>query len=111
MVLLPTETTPLPVEITNHTDWWVQWLPLAGSLVVGLVAFIGVVSTNRGSDKRELTKWRRETIMKLSADVLGGASEIQRSCIAAVQLSGEAFADDIRVAARIEFYKILISVR
>jgi hypothetical protein len=29
MVALPTETTPLPVEITNHTDWWVQWLPLA----------------------------------------------------------------------------------
>jgi hypothetical protein len=25
MVPLPTETTPLPVEITNHTDWWVPF--------------------------------------------------------------------------------------
>ena len=28
MVPLPTETTPLPVEITNHTDWWVPFKPL-----------------------------------------------------------------------------------
>jgi hypothetical protein len=45
-------------------------VPILGSVVVAVAAFVGVVLTNRRSDKREVSKWRRETIVKLSSDAL-----------------------------------------
>jgi len=38
---------PLPVEIINTTQWWVQWLPLAGPAFVAIGVLVGVILCNR----------------------------------------------------------------
>lgn len=71
--------TPLPVEITNHTDWWVQWLPPAITLLVAFIALGGVIWTSIAADKRskhdredaqqrEYLRWQRDTILRLGTE-------------------------------------------
>ncbi|WP_428338798.1 hypothetical protein [Mycobacterium sp.] len=69
------------VEILNHSGWWQLWLPFVGSLIVAMVAFIGVLLSNRtngraitASDERELVRWRREKLLEL-ADTLLNTSD------------------------------------
>jgi len=44
--------TPLPVEITNHTDGWVVWLPFAGSALLFVASMITVWWTTRAASSR-----------------------------------------------------------
>lgn len=55
-------TSPLPVEITTHTDWRVVWLPFAGSALLFLGAMITVWRTNRASAKRSAKELDRAGI-------------------------------------------------
>jgi hypothetical protein len=75
---------PLPVEITNHTDWWQRWLPVTTGLLVGLVAFAGVLISNRtnrraiaAADYREVDKWRRDTILRLCSEAVTASLEVE----------------------------------
>jgi hypothetical protein len=79
-------TTPLPVEITNHTDWWVQLLPVAGPTVVAIFALIGVILANKTTVKvsrqeredareRDYLQWRREALRQLGAEIMEAAVE------------------------------------
>lgn len=76
-----TGTQPLPVEITNHTDWWTQWLPAGVAWLVAFIALGGVIWTTIASDKRskqdredahqrEFRAWQRETILRLATDAM-----------------------------------------
>lgn len=90
MISLFVAVPPLPVEITNHTDWWQPYLPpgigLLGSVVVAGAAFYGVRKSNatnvrsiEAADNRELEKWRRDTLMQLSSEVSEITRDVDRS--------------------------------
>jgi hypothetical protein len=77
---------PLPVEIANHTEWWVQWLPLVGSAFVAIATLIGVILSNRTTLKisrqeredarhRDHLQWRREELRRLGTEVVRAASD------------------------------------
>lgn len=86
---------PLTVELVNQSDWWLPWLPVLGSMAVALVAFIGVVVSNRtnraaidASDQRadqdrhdartrDFRTWQRDTTLEISATVVQAALEGQ----------------------------------
>lgn len=90
-------TAPPPVEITNHTEWWVQWLPVAGSALLAIGALVGVVLSNRmtlkisrqeregarqlsrldreAARQRDYLQWRRETLSRLGTEVVEAAVE------------------------------------
>ena len=60
-----------------------QWAPLLGSLVVAFVTFLGIRwnnNTNRAaisaSDERELQKWRRDTLIRLTEEISGAQREV-----------------------------------
>jgi hypothetical protein len=68
-------------QITNHTEWWVLWLPLAGSALVAVGAIIGVVLSNRttlevsrqereGARQRDYLQWRRQELRRLGGEVV-----------------------------------------
>lgn len=63
-------TPPLPVEITNHTDPWAQWLPPAITLLVGIIALAGAVWGIRAGARQEHRKWEHETILRLGTEAL-----------------------------------------
>jgi hypothetical protein len=95
---------PLPVEITNQTDWWQAYTPplvgLLSSLVVAAAAFWGVIVSNRtnvlaidAADKRERDTWRRETVLRLSSDALTAVLAIEHQ----YQSVGDADATDFAV--------------
>ncbi len=80
-------TSPLPVEITNHTDWWQPYVPplvgLLGSVVVAAAAFFGVVKSNRtnlhaieAADKREREKWHRDNLLRICSEAVRVSREI-----------------------------------
>jgi hypothetical protein len=73
-----------PVEITNHTDWWQPWLPVASAFMVALVAFAGVLISNRtnrraidAADYREVEKWRRDTVLRLCPEAVTASLEVE----------------------------------
>lgn len=77
---------PLPVEIVNHTDPWVQLLPVAGPTVVAIFALIGVILANKTTVKvsrqeredareRDYLQWRREALRQLGAEIMEAAVE------------------------------------
>jgi hypothetical protein len=68
---------PFPVRITNSSEWWLPWLPVLGSSLVALAAFVGVLLSNRtnrraieAADDREWVKWQREKLSGIADDVL-----------------------------------------
>ena len=81
----------ITVELVNQSDWWLPWLPVLGSLVVALVAFIGVIVSNRtnraaidASDQRaeqdrhdvrtrDFRTWQRDTTLEIAAAVVQAA--------------------------------------
>ncbi|GFG67915.1 hypothetical protein MKUB_54050 [Mycobacterium kubicae] len=82
MLLVP--LAPLPVEITNHTEWWQPWLPVGTGLVVAMVAFAGVLLSNRtnrraiaAADGREVDKWRRDTLLRLCSDAVTASLDVE----------------------------------
>lgn len=79
-------TSPLPVEITSHTEWWVQWLPLTGSALVAMAAVVGVILSNKTileisrqereeARQRDFLQWRREELRRLGSEVVEAAVE------------------------------------
>ena len=86
---VPLDLPPgFPVLITNRTDWWQPYVPplvgLAASMIVAAAAFAGVLLTNRRTDRRELEKWRRETLEEWCSDVCVATSEVQHEYARAV---------------------------
>jgi hypothetical protein len=78
------DSAPLPVEITNHTEWWVQWLPLVASALVAIATLIGVVLSNRTTlrisrreredvRQRDFVTWRRKELQRLGTEVVRAA--------------------------------------
>jgi hypothetical protein len=89
--------TPIPVEITNQTDWWQPYVPpfvgLVGALIVASAAFYGVVRSNRtnleaiaAADRRSDTDreeqrardfrlWQRDTLLRVGDEVVEAAAE------------------------------------
>jgi hypothetical protein len=89
----------IPVEITNHTDWWQPYVPpmvgLLGSLMVAAAAFLGVSLSNRtnlraieaadrrstseleASRERDFRVWQRDNQLRLSTEVVEAAIEAQ----------------------------------
>jgi hypothetical protein len=89
------DSTPLPVEITNHADWWQPYIPplvgLLASLIVAAVAYRGVVLSNEtnkaaitASDerskqeridarRREFLEWHRETLLHIGTETLAAS--------------------------------------
>jgi hypothetical protein len=72
---------PLAVEITNHTDWWAQWLPPAITLLVAFIALGGVIRSNNAADKRgkqdredarerDFVLWQREAVLRAGTEAL-----------------------------------------
>lgn len=66
MQLLTNALYPLPVEITNASPAWMPWLPVLGSVIVAVAAFVGVFVSNRtnrkaieASDARDHDTWRK----------------------------------------------------
>ncbi len=70
------QATPLPVEITNQTDWWQPYVPplvgLVGSILAAVVALYSVHKSNGtneraidAADNRELEKWRRDNLLRI----------------------------------------------
>lgn len=83
-----TMTSPVPILITNQSDWWQPYVPplvgLCASLVVAAVAYAGVVKSNRtnrrsieAADVRELEKWRRDTVLGACSEILQKAASIR----------------------------------
>jgi len=96
--------TPFQIEIVNQAEWWQPYVPpglgLLGSIVVASAAFYGIrrshltnQETNAAADNRESAKWRRETILRLCAELQIRASEVEDICVAGVKAraGGEAF--------------------
>jgi hypothetical protein len=81
---MPLDVPPgFPVLITNQGDWWQPYVApligLAASLFVAAAAFAGVVLTNKRTDRRELEKWRRETLGKWCSDVCAAGLDVHGS--------------------------------
>lgn len=75
---------PFPVEITNHADWWQPWLPVGTGLVIAMVAFAGVLISNRtnrlaiaAADGREVDKWKRDTLLRLCSEAVTASLEVE----------------------------------
>lgn len=72
-----------PVLITNQADWWEPFvapiLGLAASLIVAAAAYAGVLQTNRRTDRRELAKWRTETLEEWCSEVCVATIGVQSS--------------------------------
>lgn len=82
--------TPLPVEITNQTDWWQPYVPplvgLIGSIIVAAAAFAGVVKSNRtnqkaidAADNREREKWHRDNLLRICSEAVRVSREISHN--------------------------------
>ena len=54
--------TPFPVEITNHTEWWVQWLPFFGSGLLFIASMITLWLTNWAASRRLAKELERQGI-------------------------------------------------
>ncbi|WP_139792047.1 hypothetical protein [Prescottella equi] len=83
------------VELISQSGWWLPWLPVLGSVVVALVAFVGVIASNRtnraaidASDKRaeqdrheartrDFRTWQRDTTLEIASAVVQAALTAQ----------------------------------
>ncbi|OBH17052.1 hypothetical protein [Mycolicibacter sinensis] len=92
---LPLFDEPLPVEITNHTDWLPLWLPFITAIVGSLVALFGIFWSNRTnrqaidaadarsnaelreSRDRDFRVWQRDTLLQIGQEVVQAAIEAQ----------------------------------
>ncbi|WP_457160459.1 hypothetical protein [Mycobacteroides abscessus] len=68
---------PLPVEITNASPAWMPWLPVLGSVIVAVAAFVGVFVSNRtnrkaiaASDARDHDSWRKSRCLDAAISLL-----------------------------------------
>ncbi|MFJ1460885.1 hypothetical protein [Nocardia sp. N2S4-5] len=75
---------PFLVQIVGGATSLKDWLPLASSLVIASAAYTGVIVSNRtnlraitAADAREHTKWRRETLLRLSSEAVEHALTVQ----------------------------------
>ena len=90
--------TPLPVEITNQSDWWQPYVPplvgLVGSILVAVVALYSVHKSNgtneranEAADKRERERWRidsdrerekwhRDNLLRICSEAIRVSREI-----------------------------------
>ena len=77
---------PLPVEVTNHTSWWVYLIPVAGPTIVAILALYGVVRSNRTTVEvsrkeredarlRDYLQWRRAELRRLGGEAVNAAFE------------------------------------
>ncbi|WP_156959643.1 hypothetical protein [Nocardia sp. BMG51109] len=101
--------TPIPIQVIGDSpNWWLPWIPFVASLVVAVVAFIGVLinnHTNRtaiqaadernvetlaaaqsNADKsnaeaalREHDKWRRDSVLTIAVSALSVTEEVADS--------------------------------
>jgi hypothetical protein len=80
---------PWPVEVTVQSGGGSLWtwlgpsLLFIASLVASCVAYFGIRKSNATSeaaitaaDNREMVKWRRETLLKLSSEVASAAHDL-----------------------------------
>jgi hypothetical protein len=78
---------PLPVEITNQTDWWLPYVPplvgIIGSILVAVVALYSVRKSNRtneraidAADDREREKWHRDNLLRICSEAVRVSREI-----------------------------------
>ncbi|WP_199253625.1 hypothetical protein [Mycolicibacterium mengxianglii] len=57
--------------------WLGPVLGLGGSILVALLALGGVLWTNSRTDRREFTKWRRDTLLRIAAEALESSLDAQ----------------------------------
>ncbi|MGE0214921.1 hypothetical protein [Mycolicibacterium sp.] len=79
--------------------WLGPVLALCGSLVVALLAFLGVLWTNRRADRREVAKWKRELMVKLTAEALGEVRTIEGNYEAATAVDTRPYTDERKTAS------------
>jgi hypothetical protein len=91
-------STPLPVEIIDHTDWWQPYVPplvgLVGSILVAVVALYSVHKSNKTNERaiesadarerekwqidseRERDKWHRDNLLRICSEAVRVSREI-----------------------------------
>jgi hypothetical protein len=75
---------PPPPPTPAASEWWLPWHPVGTGLIVAMVAFVGVLISNRtnrlaiaAADGREVDKWRRDTLLKLCSEAVTASLAVE----------------------------------